>query len=314
VRAYLVRRLLQIVPVLLFASVVIFLMVHLVPGDPVFAILGPEARREQVEAIRAQMGLDQPLAVQYGRWLVRVLQGDLGASFINNYPVWDLVLLKLPATVTLATGGLVVALLISLPLGILSAARRSPALDVTATGFTALGLSVPTFWLGILLVLLFSLRLGWLPASGYVSILERPGVALRHLLLPSITLGIAISAILTRFVRSAMLEVVNQAYVQTARAKGVPERGVILRHALRNALIPVVTVVALQVGNLLGGAVVTESIFDYPGVGQLVLYSVTSKDYTVVQGVLLLLVSAFLLINLLTDLLYAVLDPRVRHG
>lgn len=312
--AYLLRRLLQILPVLLFASGVIFLMIHLVPGDPAFAILGPDARPEQVEAIRRQMGLDRPLAVQYLRWLGRVARGDLGVSFLNNHPVWDLILLKLPATLSLAAGGLTVALAISLPLGILSAARRSAALDAAAGGFTALGLSVPTFWLGILLVLLFSLRLQWLPASGYVPVLERPAVALRHLVLPSVTLGIAIAAILTRFVRSAMLEVINQAYVQTARAKGLRERGVVLRHALRNALIPVVTVVALQVGNLLGGAVVTESIFDFPGVGQLVLFAILSKDYTVVQGTLLLLVGAFLAINLLTDLLYAVLDPRVRHG
>jgi peptide/nickel transport system permease protein len=260
------------------------------------------------------MGLDQPLVVQYVRWLGRVARGDLGVSFINSYPVWGLILLKLPATVALAVGGLTVALLISLPLGIFSALRRASGFDVAASGFTALGLSVPTFWLGILLVLLFSLRLQWLPASGYVPFLESPAVSLRHLILPSLTLGIAISAILTRFVKSAMLEVIHQAYIQAARAKGVPERRVVMHHALRNALIPVVTVVALQVGNLLGGAVVTESIFDYPGVGKLILFAITSKDYTVVQGTLLLLVGVFLVINLLTDLAYAFLDPRVRHG
>jgi peptide/nickel transport system permease protein len=314
VLAYAVRRLAQIVPVLLFASGVIFLMIYLVPGDPAFAILGPDARPEQVAAIRQQMGLDQPLLAQYVRWLGRVARGDLGVSFLNSYPVWGLILLKLPATLALGVGGLVVALAISLPLGILSAVRRSPALDATASAFASLGLSVPTFWLGILLVLLFSLRLQWLPASGYVPFLEQPVVSLRHLVLPSLTLGIAISAILTRFVRSAMLEVIHQAYVQTARAKGVPEHRVVLRHALRNALIPVVTVVALQVGNLLGGAVVTESIFDYPGIGKLILLAILNKDYTVVQGSLLLMVGVFLVINLVTDLAYVALDPRVRHG
>jgi peptide/nickel transport system permease protein len=311
---YVLRRLVQAVPVLLFASGVIFLMIHLVPGDPALVILGPEARPEQVQVMRRQMGLDRALLVQYSMWLGRVLRGDLGVSFLNNFPVWSLIGLKLPATLALATGALIVALAISLPLGILSAVRHPSPLDHAAAGFTALGLSIPTFWLGILLILLFSLRLQWLPASGYIPFLARPGVSLRHLMLPSLTLGIAISAILTRFVRSAMLEVIRQAYIQTARAKGLGEGRVVSRHALKNALIPVITVVALQVGNLLGGAVVTESIFDIPGVGQLIVFAVTSKDYTVVQGTLLLLVAAFVVINLITDLVYAVLDPRVRHG
>jgi len=311
---YVIRRLVQVVPVLLFASVAVFLMVYLVPGDPVLAVLGGEARPEQVEAMRKQMGLDRPLVVQYGRWLGRVAQGDLGVSFINSYPVWSLIGLKLPATLALAAGALTVALLISLPLGILAAVRQGSWVDRLAIGFTALGLSVPTFWLGVLLVLLFSLRLQWLPASGYVPLFTRPALSLQHLLMPSLTLGIAIAAILTRFVRTAMLEVIHQDYVRTARAKGLPEGRVVIRHALKNAFIPVLTVIALQVGNLLGGAVITESIFDYPGVGQLILYAVTTKDYTVVQGTLLLLVFAFVFINLLTDVAYAILDPRVRYG
>jgi peptide/nickel transport system permease protein len=314
VHVLVLRRLAQAVPVLLFASVAIFLMIHLVPGDPAMVVLGPEARPEQVQIVRQQMGLDRPLIVQYGRWLGRVLQGDLGVSFINNFPVWSLIGLKAPATLSLAAGAMTVALAISLPLGIFSAIRHPSPLDHAAAGLAALGLSIPTFWLGILLILLFSLHLQWLPASGYVSILARPAVSLRHLLLPSITLGISISAVLTRFVRSAMLEVIHQGYIRTARAKGLNERRVVGRHALKNALIPVVTVVALQVGNLLGGAVVTESIFDIPGLGQLIVFAVTTKDYTVVQGTLLLLVAAFVVINLLTDLAYTILDPRVRHG
>jgi peptide/nickel transport system permease protein len=311
---YVIRRLIQVVPVLLFASAVVFLMIYLVPGDPVLAVLGGEARPEQVEAMRQRMGLDRPLVVQYGRWLGRVAQGDLGVSVINSYPVWSLIGLKLPATLALAAGALAVALLVSLPLGVAAAVRQGSWVDRLAVGFTALGLSVPTFWLGVLLVLLFSLRLRWLPASGYVPLFTRPALSLQHLLMPSVTLGIAIAAILTRFVRTAMLEVIRQDYVRTARAKGLPEGRVVVRHALKNAFIPVLTVVALQVGNLLGGAVITESIFDYPGVGQLILYAVTTKDYTVVQGTLLLLVFAFVLINLLTDVAYAVLDPRVRYG
>ena len=311
---YVIRRLVQVVPVLLFASVAVFLMVYLVPGDPVLAVLGGEARPEQVEAMRKEMGLDRPLVVQYGRWLGRVVRGDLGVSFINSYPVWSLIGLKLPATLALSVGALTVALAISLPLGILAAVRQGSWVDRLAVGFTALGLSVPTFWLGVLLVLLFSLRLQWLPASGYVPLFTRPALSLQHLLMPSFTLGIAIAAILTRFVRTAMLEVIRQDYVRTARAKGLPEGRVVIRHALKNAFIPVLTVIALQVGNLLGGAVITESIFDYPGVGQLILYAVTTKDYTVVQGTLLLLVFAFVFINLLTDVAYAILDPRVRYG
>jgi peptide/nickel transport system permease protein len=311
---YVIRRLVQAVPVMLFASVVVFLMIYLVPGDPVLAVLGGEARPEQVEAMRKEMGLDRPLVVQYGRWLGRVVRGDLGVSFINSYPVWSLIGLKLPATLALSVGALTVALVISLPLGILAAVRQGSWVDRLAVGFTALGLSVPTFWLGVLLVLLFSLRLQWLPASGYVPLFTRPALSLQHLLMPSLTLGIAIAAILTRFVRTAMLEVIRQDYVRTARAKGLPEGRVVIRHALKNAFIPVLTVIALQVGNLLGGAVITESIFDYPGVGQLILYAVTTKDYTVVQGTLLLLVFTFVFINLLTDVAYAILDPRVRYG
>jgi peptide/nickel transport system permease protein len=313
VLAYAVRRLAQIVPVLLFASGVIFLMIYLVPGDPAFAILGPDARPEQVAAIRQQMGLDQPLLAQYVRWLGRVARGDLGVSFLNSYPVWGLILLKLPATLALGVGGLVVALAISLPLGILSAVRRSPALDATASAFASLGLSVPTFWLGILLVLLFSLRLQWLPASGYVPFLEQPVVSLRHLVLPSLTLGIAISAILTRFVRSAMLEVIHQAYVQTARAKGVPEHRVVLRHALRNALIPVVTVLGVQFASLLGGAVIVETVFSWPGIGRLAVNAIWRRDYPVITGTTLVFAVVFVLTNLVVDVMYTVIDPRVRY-
>ena len=311
---YLFSRLLQALPVLVFASVVVFLVIHFVPGDPALTVLGPEARPEQVEAMRQRMGLDRPLAVQYGRWLARVLQGDLGASVINSYPVWSLVGLKLPATVSLTLGALLVALAIALPLGALAAVRQGRLVDRLAVWFSALGLSVPSFWLGVLLVLVFSLRLRWFPASGYVPLLDRPMVALRHLALPCLTLGVAMAAVLTRFVRSAVLEVIRQDYIRTARAKGLRERAVLVRHAFRNALIPVLTVVALQVGNLLGGAVVTEAIFDFPGVGQLILYAVTTKDYPVVQGALLLLVTALIVINLLTDLGYALLDPRVRYS
>ncbi len=311
---YLFSRLLQALPVLVFASVVVFLVIHFVPGDPALTVLGPEARPEQVEAMRQRMGLDRPLAVQYGRWLGRVLQGDLGASVINSYPVWSLVGLKLPATVSLTLGALLVALAIALPLGALAAVRQGRPVDRLAVWFSALGLSVPSFWLGVLLVLVFSLRLRWFPASGYVPLLDRPMVALRHLALPCLTLGVAMAAVLTRFVRSAVLEVIRQDYIRTARAKGLRERAVLVRHAFRNALIPVLTVVALQIGNLLGGAVVTEAIFDFPGVGQLILYAVTTKDYPVVQGALLLLVTALIVINLLTDLGYALLDPRVRYS
>lgn len=310
--AYLLRRLLQMIPVILLSSFLVFLLLHLVPGDPAETVAGPDATPEVIQAIREKMGLDLPLPVQYGIWLRNIARADLGESYLSRIPVVDLVGHAFPATIQLALAALALALAISLPLGVLAAVRQGSKLDLLVQGFTALGLGVPNFWLGILLILIFALALGILPPGGRIDPLQQPLLGLKTLLLPAVTLGIHISAVFTRFVRVAMLEVLHEDYVRTARAKGLQERVVVIRHGLRSALVPVVTVVGLQFGRLLGGAVVVESVFAWPGVGRLIIQAVEQRDYTVVQAALLWLVVVFLLINLLTDIAYAFLDPRIR--
>jgi peptide/nickel transport system permease protein len=312
--AYVLRRLGQALPVLFVASVAVWLMIYLIPGDPALALLGPDVTPEQLARARARMGLDQPWPVQYGLWLGRVLEGDLGVSYLNGLPVRTMLAQRIPVTLQLTLASLAVALLVAAPLGILSAARPRSWLDRVASGYNALAMAVPTFWLGILLVLLFGLYLRWLPTSGYVPVWEDPARALRFLVLPAVTLGAYVSAVLARFTRAALSESLGQDYVRTARAKGVAEPAVIGVHALKNALIPVVTVLGLQFGAFMGGAVITEAIFDYPGLGRMLLQAILTRDYTVVQGTILFVVSAFVVINLLTDLAYAYLDPRIRYS
>jgi peptide/nickel transport system permease protein len=311
---YALVRLVHLFPVLLLASIAVWLLVYLIPGDPALALLGPDVTPEQLQRARARMGLDQPWPVQYALWLGRVLEGDLGVSYLNGLPVRTMLAQRVPVTLQLTLGSLVVALLIATPLGILSAVRPRSWIGRAAAGYNAVAMAVPTFWLGILLVLVFGLYLRWLPTSGFVPIWEEPLRALRFLVLPAVTLGAYVSAVLTRFTRSALLEALGQDYVRTARAKGVGEPAVVGLHALKNALIPVVTVLGLQFGAFMGGAVITEAIFDYPGLGRMLLQAILTRDYTVVQGTILFVVSAFVVINLLTDLAYAFLDPRIRYS
>ena len=310
--AYILRRLFQLVPVILLSSFLVFMLLHLVPGDPAATVAGPDATPDVIAAVRHKMGLDQPLPVQYGIWLAHIARADLGNSYISRMPVIDLVGYAFPATMQLSLAALILALAISLPLGVLASLKQASKLDLFVQGFTALGLGVPNFWLGILLILVFALVLGVLPPGGRIDPLQSPAMGLKTLLLPAVTLGIQISAVFTRFVRTAMLEVLHEDYVRTARSKGLHEGVVIVRHALRSALVPVVTVVGLQFGRLLGGAVVVESVFAWPGVGRLIIQAVEQRDYTVVQAALLWLVLVFLLINLLSDIMYAFLDPRIR--
>ena len=310
--AYILRRLLQLIPVTLLSSFLVFMLLHLAPGDPAETVAGPNATLDVIVAVRHKMGLDRPLLVQYGMWLRNIARGDLGNSYISNMPVIDLVGYAFPATMQLSLAALFLALVISLPLGVLASLRQASKLDLFVQGYTALGLGVPNFWLGILLILVFALVLGMLPPGGRIDPLQNPAMGLKTLILPAVTLGIQISAVFTRFVRTAMLEVLHEDYVRTARAKGLQERVVVVRHALRSALVPVVTVVGLQFGRLLGGAVVVESVFAWPGVGRLIIQAVEQRDYTVVQAALLGLVLVFLLINLITDIMYAFLDPRIR--
>jgi peptide/nickel transport system permease protein len=310
---YIARRLLQTVVAMLGVSVVVFLLIHLVPGDPIRLALGTRFEPELYEAMRTRAGLDQPLVVQYFTWLSRAVTGDLGVSFRSGRPVTELLLQRLGPTATLAGSALLVALLVALPLGILSAVRSGSWLDRIATGFSQLWISVPDFWSGIMYILLFALVLNWLPPSGYVSLAEDPLRGLQHLILPALTVGLISGSILTRFVRSAVLEAMANDYTRTARAKGLSEWQTVRHHVLPNAWIPIVTVVGLQLGFLLGGVVVVEVIFEWPGLGRLAYDAVIRRDYALLQGAVLLIALIFLTINLIVDLLYGILDPRVKH-
>lgn len=309
---YLIHRLLQTLPVLLLTSVFVFLLLHLVPGDPATILAGPDADPEVLAAIRKDLGLDEPLPVQYVKWVGHVLNGDLGKSQVSGLPAWRLLTIALPATLELTLSALFLALLIAVPTGIWAAIRQRRPADLVISSFTAVGLALPNFWVGILLILLFALALGWLPPAGRADIARDPVLALKHLILPAMTLAIPQSAIFSRFLKAAMLEVLQEDYVRTARAKGLPEARVLARHVIRNSLIPVVTVLGMQFGRLLGGAVIIESVFAWPGVGRLMLKAIGERDYPLVQGGLLILVTTFVLINLATDLSYGFLDPRVR--
>jgi peptide/nickel transport system permease protein len=309
---YVLRRLAQAVPVLILASIGVFLLLHLVPGDPAILMAGPDATPEVVEAVRRDMGLDRPLPVQYALWVQHAVTGDLGRSYVSRLPVNQLIGTALPATVELALAALLIAVVLGIPSGVLSAISRQSLPDWIITVINGLALAIPNFWLGIVLIIVFALVLGWLPPGGRVEFLSNPGLAWKTLLLPALTLGLHIAATLSRFTRASMLEVLHEDYIRTANAKGLARSVVLGRHAIRNALIPIVTVLGIQFGRLLGGAVIVESVFAWPGVGRMILQAVINRDYLLVQGALLLLVVAFIVINLLVDLLYGVLDPRIR--
>ncbi len=308
---FVLRRTGQAAVALLGVSIVVFALIHLVPGDPVRTALGTRFDQELYEALIARAGLDQPLLLQYWLWLTSALTGDLGVSFRTGQPVTSALLQRLPATMLLAFAALLVGLLIALPAGILSAVKQGRPVDYAASSFSQIGVSVPDFWFGLLLILVFARTLGWLPPSGYVSPLDDPVEAIRRLILPATTAGVVTGAILTRFVRSSVLEAMGAEHVRLARAKGMPERYVLRHHVLRNAWIPVVTITGLQLATLLGGIVVVEVVFAWPGIGRLALDAVVRRDYPMLQGAVLLIATGFLLINLLVDLLYARLDPRI---
>lgn len=311
---YIARRLLQMVPVLFIVSLIVFSLLHLTPGDPAISMLGEEASPESVAALRNELGLDEPLPVQYVKWLSSVLQGDLGRSIRSNQPVSEAIADRLPVTVELAVLSILISLIIAIPAGVVAAMRRNSPLDTTTTTVALLGVSLPNFFLAILLIFLFSLKLRWLPPIGYTPFFDDPVDSLKKMIMPALTLGTALSAIVMRMMRSSLLEVLDQDFVRTARAKGLNEAKVVRRHAMRNALIPVVTVVGLQVGGLLGGAIITETIFVLPGIGRLLVDSIFQRDFPLVQGVVLFASLAFLLANLGVDLIYAVLDPRIRYS
>jgi peptide/nickel transport system permease protein len=312
VAAYLFRRIAQIVPTLLFASILIFGLQQLLPGDPAMVLAGEERDPAVIAHLRETMHLDRPFPVRYLYWLGGVVHGDLGESLRMQQPVRKLIADKLPVTLELASIAIVIALVIGIPAGIVSAVRRGTGWDYAANLFALWGLSTPNFWLGIMLILLFSVTLGWLPASGYVSPHEDLRANLAAMIMPAFVLGNAIAAVLMRHTRSAMLQVLSSDYVRTARAKGVRERDVVLKHALRNALIPVITLGALEFGTLLSGAVLTEQVFTIPGFGKLIVDAVFNRDYAVVQGVVLFTATAYIVLNLVADVAYAVVNPRIR--
>src|SRR5579871_2395554 len=309
---FLGNRLLQIVPTLFFVSVIIFSLQQLLPGDPALVMAGEERDPAVIEQIRRQYHLDQPLTVQYLYWVKGVLSGDLGESMRIKQSVGSLILDKLPVTVQLASMAIVIALVIGIGAGIISAVKKDSIWDYLANGFALWGISTPNFWLGIMLILLFSVKLNWLPASGYVRLSEDWRASLASTLLPAFVLGNAIAAILMRHTRSAMLQVLESDYIRTARAKGLLERSVILKHAMRNALTPVITLGALELGTLLSGAVLTEQIFSIPGFGKLIVDAVFNRDYAVVQGVVLITATAYITLNLIADIAYILVNPRLR--
>jgi peptide/nickel transport system permease protein len=303
VKVYLLRRLLQSLLVLLGVSFVVFFILYLT-GDPALVLLPPDASAEDVQRFREAMGFNDPFIVQYGRFLGGALRGDFGQSIRHGEPAFQLVIERMPATFELAGAGLLIALCLAIPAGIISAVRRNSAVDYIATVVALLGQSMPTFWLGIMLILVFSVQLNLLPSSG------RGG--LPHLILPAVTLGLFTTARITRLTRSGMLEVLNQDYIRTARAKGVSNPPVVWKHALKNAAIPIVTIVGIELGTLLGGSVITETIFAWPGVGRLSVQAINNRDYPVVQAAVFLLATTFVLVNLAVDFVYTYLDPRIR--
>jgi peptide/nickel transport system permease protein len=311
---YLIHRLAQIVPTLFVVSILIFGLQQLLPGDPALVMAGEERDPETIAQIRALYRLDDPLPLRYLHWIGGVVQGDLGESIRIRRPVGELVLEKLPVTMELALLALVIAIGIGVPAGIISAVFKNTIWDYAANIVALWGISTPNFWLSIMLIFLFSVQLGWLPASGFVSFAEDPIANLAGLIMPAFVLGNAIAAVMMRHTRSAMLQTLNADYVRTARAKGVGERAVVLRHALRNALTPVITLGAIEFGALLSGAVLTEQVFSIPGFGKLIVDAVFNRDYSVVQGVVLVTASAYITLNLLADLAYMLANPRLRTG
>ena len=301
---YLIRRLLLTIPVLLGVATLVFSLIHFIPGDPAQAMLGEGAAPEDVAQLRERLGLDRPLVVQYGSFLRGLVRGDLGVSLRNDQPVLQQIVERMPATAELAFASMAVAVLFALPLGIIAAVWRGTAIDYTAMTLSLVGISVPNFWLGPLLAIVFAVELGWLPVGGRGT--------LAHLVLPAVTLGAALSAILARMTRASLLEELREPYVLAARAKGVSRTRAVLHHALRNSLIPIVTILGLQFGVVLTGAVITETIFAWPGIGRLLIQSISFRDYPTVQGCVLLIAVTYVGVNLITDLTYGFLDPRIR--
>jgi peptide/nickel transport system permease protein len=309
---------LQLIPVLVLVSLAVFLLVRLIPGDPVLVMMGidPDERArisaEQYRVLQHQIGLDQPIYVQYLNWADKIIHGDFGLSLATRRPIVEIIFERYPATLYLAASALLVGLIIAIPAGIIAAIRQNTKIDYAAMAFALWGVAMPDFWLALMLIVLFSLKLGWLPSIGYASPLDNPFLFLQHACLPAIVMGTELAAPLTRYVRAEMLDQLRQDYVRTAWAKGLPPRMVIVKHALRNSLIAAVTVVGLQTARLLGGATIIETVFSWPGVGRLLIDGIYQRDYPMVQGTVLLIAVTYVFINLIVDIFYKWLDPRIK--
>ncbi|MGH7830729.1 MAG: ABC transporter permease [Candidatus Binatia bacterium] len=315
---YIVRRILQLIPVLILVSIAVFLIIRIIPGDPVLVMLGidPEERirisEVQYQALQRQLGFDRPFYIQYLNWMDKIVRGDLGISLGSRRPIFEILLERYPATLYLAVAALLTGLAIAIPTGVIAAIRQNKPADYAAMGFALWGIAMPNFWLALMLIVLFSLKLGWLPSIGYASPLENPFLFFQHAFLPAIVMGTDLAAPLTRYIRAEMLEQLKQDYVRTAWAKGLPPRMVIVKHAFKNSLIATVTVVGLQTARLLGGSTIVETVFSWPGVGRLLIEGIYARDYPIVQGAVLLIAVTYVFINLIVDILYKWLDPRIK--
>ena len=315
---YIVQRVFQLIPVLILVSLAVFLIVRIIPGDPVLVMLGvdPEERarfsEEQYQALQRQLGFDRPIYVQYFNWVKKIAQGDFGLSLRSRRPIFEVILERYPATIYLAIIALLLGLAIAIPSGVIAAVRQNTTADYAAMGFALWGIAMPNFWLALMLIVLFSLTLGWLPSIGYASPFQNPFLFLQHAALPAIVMGTDLAAPLTRYIRAEMLEQLKHDYVRTAWAKGLPSRMVIVKHALRNSLIATVTVVGLQTARLLGGSTIVETVFSWPGVGRLLIEGVYSRDYPIIQGSVLIIAVTYVFINLAVDIAYKWIDPRIK--
>jgi len=311
---YILRRLLMLIPVMLIVGIVVFMLVHLTPGDPAAVILGQSATGEQIDQLRNELGLNEPLLVQFVEWFGNALRLDFGDSLFLGIPVTEALRERAQPTLLLTTYALLIEILIGVPCGVIAAIRRNSLLDRALMVLSIAGAAIPTFFLGIVLILIFAVQLQWLPSGGYVPIEESPQEHFKSMILPAFTLGFSAAGLLARLVRSSMLDVLRDDYIRTAMAKGLKFRKVVTGHALRNALIPAVTVIGYSLGALLGGAVVTETVFNIPGMGRLVVQSISRRDYPLIQGAIMLIAGIYVLVNLLVDVLYVYIDPRIRYG
>lgn len=312
--SYIARRIIQLLPVLLIVGIIVFILIHLTPGDPAVVILGQDANPEQIEQLREQLGLNDPLYVQFVSWFGGVLRLDFGDSIFLRMPVTEALLARAQPTLLLTLYALTIQVVIGITFGVLAAVKQNSPVDRVLMVISISGAAIPTFFLGIMLILFFAVRLGWAPSGGFTSITEDPVEHFKGMILPAISLGFSSAGLLARLVRSSMLDVMREDYIRTAMAKGLPERVTVVRHALRNALIPAITIIGFSLGALLGGAVVTETVFTIPGMGRLIVQSVQRRDYPIIQGAVMLIAAFYVFANLLVDILYVYIDPRIRYG